>query len=378
MKRVFTVFIALLLALSCCACMESAKNSGINVPGSDTSKATEEPDGSNGSPDSTEPYQPYMWLVYNGEMVMPYMSFSYGRSYYENEDGTSGFLEADGPSFFQQLPMAIGEIPEVGSGFETMLGENCRVVITNYYDPATFERIKIKDSEEFPKGDIVIEMIVEHTGEFIESEGEYELDAYSCVFLVKADGSESEPSAENLYLRLSWNGKLISPYSSFYCGKTYVENEEGGGSFLYADGMNIFYQLPGLIGDNQLPEVGPGFETVLYTDCRIVKTYAYDPVSFERLGMDFSDAELQKLLDENEGGVIVEMLVCHTGKYIESEDDHEYDEYSFAFIVKKSAPSDTETSSVNPRFNENGMLRIISGSEVILPLEHDVPGDKLT
>ena len=45
------------------------------------------------------------------------------------------------------------------------------------------------------------------------------------------------------------------------------------------------------------------------------------------------------------------------------------------------APAESETSlqrpPINCRTNEKGMIKVINGDEVILPVEHDVPGDEL-
>lgn len=158
--------------------------------------------------------------------------------------------------------------------------------------------------------------------------------------------AEAAPSAapelpgDNDYMWLSYNGEMVLLFKSFYYGKTYVESDDGSGGFLHADGVAFLVGLRAAIGTDdvrsKLPEVGPGFKPIYAEDCRLTGIRVYDTETLEPLESGLTFDGLLKFIDDSESDVVVQMIVLHTGRYIEAMEENEHDAYSFAFIVKKT------------------------------------------
>lgn len=164
----------------------------------------------------------YMWLSYCGKMIIPYMSFAYAKDYVEHEDGSRGFLNADGVGFSHILPEVIGELPTVSVPFGTVLGENCSVDRIKLYDPASFEctAYSVAPSELQTvlcgaKKDIVVEMVIRRS-EHIEELDEDEYFAYSCAFIAAAQPPEQQTPD------MSYCPRETAPSGTSVCAGTVV------------------------------------------------------------------------------------------------------------------------------------------------------------
>ncbi len=150
-----------------------------------------------------------------------------------------------------------------------------------------------------------------------------------------------DPPEDCGYLWLVYKGRTYAPYENFMYGMTYADNGDGAGGFICADGTAFFN---GSFGQEDLPElpvVGPDFETVLWADCRIVRISLYDIDPLERIAFDISREELDERIEGSGRYMAVEILVEHTGRYIESEDKSEYMVNSYSFIVAPAKPDMT-------------------------------------
>lgn len=164
----------------------------------------------------------YMWLSYCGKMIIPYMSFAYAKDYVEHEDGSRGFLNADGVGFSHKLPEVIGELPTVSVPFGTVLGENCTVDQIKLYDPASFEctaySVAPSELQTVLCGagkDIVVEMVIRRT-EHIEELDENEYFAYSCAFIAAAQPPEQQTPD------MSYCPRETAPSGTSVCAGTVV------------------------------------------------------------------------------------------------------------------------------------------------------------
>lgn len=164
----------------------------------------------------------YMWLSYCGKMIIPYMSFAYAKDYVEHEDGSRGFLNADGVGFSHKLPEVIGELPTVSVPFGTVLGENCTVDQIKLYDPASFEctaySVAPSELQTVLCGagkDIVVEMVIRRS-EHIEELDEDEYFAYSCAFIAAAQPPEQQTPD------MSYCPRETAPSGTSVCAGTVV------------------------------------------------------------------------------------------------------------------------------------------------------------
>ena len=143
-------------------------------------------------PDPPADHQ-YMWLVFDGSMVLPYKEFACSTTYIE-PDGVNegGMLHADGMAFFAGIISHRDEFPEVGRDFEIMLYDSCYISTINVCDAETQERLKsnirrdeLDETISAADRDLIVEMIVGRTGRYIEALDENEHDAYIFGFIVK-------------------------------------------------------------------------------------------------------------------------------------------------------------------------------------------------
>ena len=143
------------------------------------------------------------------------------------------------------------------------------------------------------------------------------------------------------YMWLVYKGRTYAPYESFMYGQTYVDYGNGKGGFVCADGEAFFNGSFTQEEVPELPVVGSGFETVLWEDCAIIRISLYDLDPLERIEFNISREELDERIENAGGYMAVEMLVQHTGDYIESEDECEYMVNSYSFVVAPAEPDHT-------------------------------------
>lgn len=154
----------------------------------------------------------YMHIMDNGFGSVPVVTFAYGTTCYQPEDGGEGrMLRTDGMGFIAGIPESekgydriMRYFPQVGYKFEPALAENVRIVRIDVYHPITLEPIELDitldelhdiaegkvspDMEDLIFGDccgcVLVDTVIEHRGAFIEELGEYEIDAYHCGFII--------------------------------------------------------------------------------------------------------------------------------------------------------------------------------------------------
>lgn len=138
-----------------------------------------------------------MWLVWNGMSVRPYTALLYGQSFVENDDGTSGFLHADGAAFFEGILGKVDEMPEVSKDFELNYDRDCSFKYANVYSLETndrlYENVDLKKLDMLlgvMDEDLIVEIAVYEQGRYIESKDKYEYNVYSCSFILRLGGNE--------------------------------------------------------------------------------------------------------------------------------------------------------------------------------------------
>ncbi len=138
-----------------------------------------------------------MWLVWNGMSVRPYTDLLYGQSYVEHDDGTSGFLHADGAAFFEGILGKVDEMPEVSKDFELYYDRDCSFKYANVYSLETndrlYENVDLKKLDILlgvMDEDLIVEIAVYEQGRYIESKDKYEYNVYSCSFILRLGGNE--------------------------------------------------------------------------------------------------------------------------------------------------------------------------------------------
>ena len=157
----------------------------------------------------------YLKLKEHEYTYAPLTTFAYGTTYYEPEGVLGGaegrMIHTDGLGFIESIPEEqkgydhiMHYFPQVGRKFEPVLSENAAIAEIRIYDPITLEPIKYgltyddvmsiaeggfsAEVENYIfrdcRGCVLVDMVVEHRGDFIEAMGEYELDAYHCGFIL--------------------------------------------------------------------------------------------------------------------------------------------------------------------------------------------------
>ena len=156
------------------------------------------------------------------------------------------------------------------------------------------------------------------------------------------------------YLKLKEQNLTEAPVVTFAYGATYYKPEAVGGSqgrMMEADGVDFIEGIPvEQYGCDYIfryfPQVGYDFEPVLRDNAEIVRIDVYDPITLEPLELEIGLDRLYKIaigdveeeLNERifgpcHGGVLVDMIVLHTGDYIEELDEYEYEAYHCGFII---------------------------------------------
>ncbi len=416
MKRIIAVLLAVFVscgaALIGCTSKEpvltqAAGNEGAaevavneNVTNPPASEPSEAPAGARGTemitpePDGySAPDQPgaidYMWLSYCGKMIIPYMSFAYAKDYVEHEDGSRGFLNADGVGFSHILPEVIGELPTVSVPFGTVLGENCAVDRINLYDPASFEctaySVAPSELQTVLCGagkDIVVEMVIRRS-EHIEELDEDEYFAYSCAFIAAAQPPEQQtpdmsycpretaPSGTSVcagtvvpgvstpkptaaptpkptpkptaapviepgenefimtgFLKVRAEGLLYTPVEKLDYSKLWLDDI---GGFIHGDGL----WFGGYLSDPEfaaaLPRVpyDPDFGFVLAEGCSIYRIDVFDVDTHERIAWKISESELRQMAASAEDGLIAAVYVSCRGRCINGEYESWGNAYGF-------------------------------------------------
>lgn len=144
----------------------------------------------------------------------PRVSFAYGVSYFDPErlgEGPGSMMSSEGLGFIESIPedqrsydKIMKYFPQFGRLFETVLRDGAEIVRIDVYDPITFEPIELdismdalrriadgEVSEEMSsyifgdcRGSVLVDMVVEHRGDYISELDEYELEAYHCAFII--------------------------------------------------------------------------------------------------------------------------------------------------------------------------------------------------
>lgn len=144
----------------------------------------------------------YMWLAENEFGFSPVSTFAYGTTYVPE---TGGMLAADGLGFLNGVTDPLTEFPCVGCFFEPVLLEDTTIGSITVYNAVTLEPIaenisleELRDIAELNVSDeflesitvphygfyVLVDMIVVHRGNYIETLNEYETDAYHCGFVL--------------------------------------------------------------------------------------------------------------------------------------------------------------------------------------------------
>lgn len=200
----------------------------------------------------------YFWLVDGGETVLPYMEFAYGTTYVPAEgDNEGGMLHADGKAFFQGILGEARKFPCVSRGCETALYADSVVTGIRVYDAVTRERladgIKIEELPGVIEANgqaLIVEITVNHEGEFIEEAGKHEYDAYMYGYFVRSDGGErpllSEMTDEELRTALMGLGVEVPeepPYDIGYLARLFEEDINAPyPSDIYFDEAHNFFE----------------------------------------------------------------------------------------------------------------------------------------
>ena len=130
-----------------------------------------------------------------GESISPYEHFEWAKTYFDYGDGRSGFLHADGFSFYEKLHSSdiASKIPEIrySDGLRFVLGGDCRISRIAVYDPASLDRIansitkdelfNLLSSSDKP---LMPYVVVTRTGRFIEAENDHEYRTNGYAFKV--------------------------------------------------------------------------------------------------------------------------------------------------------------------------------------------------
>lgn len=174
-----------------------------------------------------------------------------------------------------------------------------------------------------------------------------------------------DPPAENQYLWLVDGGETVLPYKEFDYGASYVEPNEDNpnGCMLSADGRAFFEGILGSAGS--FPAVNRGYDTVIYADCAVKSITVFDAVTRERLADGVNMSELPAVIEANGQALIVQIVVCHTGDYIEAIGENEEDAYMFGYFVK----SDGNERPLLSRMTEEELEVALIGLGVDMPEE---------
>ena len=189
-KGVLAALAALALLLSFAACMHAA--APISGPGAQA--PTEAPD--EAPAPTEEPEEEFIYLfVKDGGVEYPvYEHFRYGQTYYPESEG---MLHADGAPFYSELEELYDELPVFVSGpeLDVSVAEGCRIIEIHAYDTA----LRPADTPDTPEEigeflrnvseELIIDIVVRHDGNYIESLGEYEFKANGYAFRVVPEGT---------------------------------------------------------------------------------------------------------------------------------------------------------------------------------------------
>ena len=136
------------------------------------------------------------------------------------------------------------------------------------------------------------------------------------------------PDADDALIQVTSGGETTIPRVLFLWDTTWT-----GGGWLAADTLPLSDTLPEIAGE--LSAVGYGGDfTVDYRDGVSFSYLSVYDDGFERLYhlAGYDDMEMSSLFSElPEGSYYVSITVAREGKYIESENEHEYHGYDCAF-----------------------------------------------
>lgn len=143
-----------------------------------------------------EPEEEFIYLfVKDGGVEYPvYEHFRYGQTYVSESDG---MLNADGAPFYSQLAELYDELPVFVSGpeLDVSIAEGCRIVEIHAYDTA-LRPVDTPDTTgdigEFLRNvseELIIDIVVRHDRNYIESLGKYEFMANGYAFRVVPEGT---------------------------------------------------------------------------------------------------------------------------------------------------------------------------------------------
>ena len=145
-------------------------------------------------PDGPEEEFIYLFVKDGGVEYPVYEHFRYGQTYVPESDG---MLNADGMPFYSQLAELYDELPVFVSGpeLDVSVAEGCRIVEIHAYDTA-LRPVDTPDTTgdigEFLRNvseELIIDIVVRHDGNYIESLGKYEFMANGYAFRVVPEGT---------------------------------------------------------------------------------------------------------------------------------------------------------------------------------------------
>ena len=183
--------------------------------------------------------------------------------------------------------------------------------------------------------ELIFEIIVRYTDRYY-SNGSLStgLDGWSFKLIPFGAEAGADPAySREDFLILTDNGQRVTPFICPLNSTKYVEpTGDSSGGFLHGDSMEFFNPRMRVEGD--LPIVSRTFEYAPGEDCRVTLINVFDRETLEQTHRNITRAQLDELIESSPDGLIVELWVTHTGRYIEAEDDNEYETFSYAFIAE--------------------------------------------